>query len=126
MFHADITFAAIPYKTLMLKIQFWGLRICDKQALVLKCTLYFPFQLTLRATDGKGDSEDEFSTATVVVNVARDQNPPVFVGDYDREISENLAVNSSVLTVEARDGDRRVCIAPARAGMVWTVYHIIS
>lgn len=49
--------------------------------------------------------------ADVEINVNRNQQSPFFLGTYDREISENTPMLTSILQVTARDTDMRVCYA---------------
>ena len=64
-------------------------------------------QILVRASDRSGAPEgSQVSTTSITVNVPRDQNPPRFAnGNYNRRITENAAVNSSVVTVQATDSD---------------------
>ena len=61
----------------------------------------------MRASDRPGAPEgSRVSTARVTVFVPRDQNPPRFEErTYNRKLSENAEVNSTVLTVKAFDND---------------------
>ena len=72
--------------------------------------LFFCLQILVRASDRFNDTKGQVSTARVLVNVPRDQNPPRFSGiPYLARITENTAVNTSIFTVRADDQDRQVC-----------------
>ena len=68
----------------------------------------------MRAADGSNPDEEgstvQFSTATVTIEVPRDQFLPTFQGPYTRQITENANVNDTVLTVNVRDNDKKVGI----------------
>ena len=63
-------------------------------------------QITIEVTDGKGKTAE----AVAIIDVARDEQPPVFDGvPYTPGIvSENARNNSGVYTVRASDPDLKV------------------
>lgn len=61
-------------------------------------------QLTVKAADQRGG----YSTVIVSISIPRDRGFPQFGGPYSRLLSENAAVNSSVITVKAVDSDTKV------------------
>ncbi len=61
----------------------------------------------VQASDRTSEEAAQFSTAKVIITVPRDQNPPRFQGTYETRITENVAVNSSVISVRATDADRK-------------------
>lgn len=66
------------------------------------------YQITVRVTDQRV-TQERIDTSTVVVNVQRDQFPPVFQNTpYGVSITDSQALNSSIYTVSAVDSDLRV------------------
>ena len=63
------------------------------------------YLLRVKASDNPAESE-QMSTVQVRIYVARDEIRPRFNGPYRLTIDENLAVNKSVTTVRATDGDQ--------------------
>lgn len=49
--------------------------------------------------------------ALLIVNILRNQNPPVFINEpYSTTISQNQGTFQSIITVTATDADLTVCI----------------
>lgn len=66
------------------------------------------YQITVRVTDQRV-TQERIDTSTVVVNVQRDQFPPVFQNTpYGVSITDSQALNSTIYTVSAVDSDLRV------------------
>lgn len=66
------------------------------------------FQITVRVTDQRV-TQERIDTSTVVVNIQRDQFPPVFQRTpYSVSISDNQVLNTTIYTVTAVDSDLRV------------------
>lgn len=70
------------------------------------CILWF-WQLIVRLSDGAGRVAAQ--SATVTINVIRNQNTPYFINEpYTRLIQENLPTGTSIYQVTARDNDSPV------------------
>lgn len=67
------------------------------------------WQLLVRATR-QSIVTIQSATATVTVRVLRNENGPVFVGNYVRSMDENSPLGSSVVQLLARDNDTKVKI----------------
>lgn len=66
------------------------------------------YQITVRVTDQRV-TQERIDTSTVVVNVQRDQFPPVFQNTpYGVSITDSQALNTTIYTVSAVDSDLRV------------------
>lgn len=66
-------------------------------------------QLIVRLSDGAGRVAAQ--SATVTINVVRNQNTPFFVNEpYSRLIQENLPTGTSIYQVTARDADATVSL----------------
>ena len=72
-------------------------------------------QVTVKASDRVTGDAAQFSTVRLTVNVPRDEFSPVFSQNFSRSLSENIAVNSSVLTVHATDRDMKVGDSQSRS-----------
>ncbi|XP_036359005.1 uncharacterized protein LOC115211772 [Octopus sinensis] len=65
------------------------------------------YRLELKAYDSA--EPDNFATTTLIVNVRRNPNAPVFLSSsYTKDIRESLSPGSSVLKVSATDSDRDI------------------
>lgn len=70
------------------------------------CIIWF-WQLIVRLSDGAGRVAAQ--SATVTINVIRNQNTPYFINEpYSRLIQENLPTGTSIYQVTARDNDSPV------------------
>lgn len=70
------------------------------------CIILF-WQLIVRLSDGAGRVAAQ--SATVTINVIRNQNTPYFINEpYSRLIQENLPTGTSIYQVTARDNDSPV------------------
>jgi protocadherin Fat 4 len=65
------------------------------------------YELLIQASDRTDSEGSQMSTTRVTVTVPRDQNPPRFSGTYQTRLTENAAVNSSVINIRATDVDRK-------------------
>ncbi|KAL5018737.1 hypothetical protein ScPMuIL_004459 [Solemya velum] len=61
------------------------------------------FSLTIQASDQ--NIPERTDTASVIVTVTRDNQPPFFLDNYSRTIDENWAIGSEILSVSAMDTD---------------------
>ena len=48
--------------------------------------------------------------ATVKITVLRNQNAPVFIGNYFRTVDERIRLGSSIVQLSARDDDTQVSL----------------
>lgn len=65
-------------------------------------------QISVRASDQRNPVGIDDSV--VVVNIIRDQNPPVFISEpYEVSVLDSQTLNTSIFTVRAVDQDLRVC-----------------
>ena len=68
--------------------------------------MYSRFQLILSAVDGGTPQLSASISATVIVSVLRNQNPPQFFNTpYSRSIQGNQATGVSIIAVTASDAD---------------------
>ena len=70
------------------------------------------FDFKVSARDQRAN--ERTAEATVSITVSRDQQPPRFIGaPYKADVSENVAVNSTVTRVIAQDPDLQVIVTVA-------------
>jgi len=71
-----------------------------------RTNMYSRFQLILSAVDGGTPQLSASISATVIVSVLRNQNPPQFFNTpYSRSIQGNQATGVSIIAVTASDAD---------------------
>ena len=72
-------------------------------------SIVFPalFQVEIKATDNQKPVA-KFGSTLVYVTVTRDKSQPTFGGPYRPTITENKAINDTVVIVKATDDDIRV------------------
>ena len=80
----------------------------DMPVLCISCMWSLMLQLTVEASD-QALPADKTTTVQVIVSVPRDSRPPRFDrNQFTATLPENKPVNSSVVTVRARDPNQQV------------------
>ena len=72
--------------------------------------IVLPLQLTIEASD-QALPDDQVTTATVVIMVPRDQQPPSFERpEMTAQTSETRNIGETILNFRARDNNLAVCL----------------
>lgn len=65
--------------------------------------LFFQFLVQASANSSSGSLLTDQATVTIIVT--RNDNAPIFIGDYNEEIPDTTPLGSTILTVRATDAD---------------------